>query len=122
MESLFFKILSIVLIAFGEGLAIYAEINSAKVNSGTSSFRSTFLQALIIIIIAGGFLVAGYMIGYKAFRNIWIVSIISIALIFVIEPILAYLIFNQLPTRGATIGLILGILGFFTTIFYKALD
>lgn len=120
MESLFFKILSIVLIAFGEGLAIYAEISSAKINSTASaSFWPTFSRALIIIIIAGGLLVTGYMIGFKSFRNIWIVSIISITLIFVIEPTLDYLIFKQLPTRGATIGLILGILGFFTTLFYK---
>jgi hypothetical protein len=36
-----------------------------------------------------------------------------------VEPLLDFVIFRQLPTKGALIGLILGILGFASTILIK---
>jgi len=65
------------------------------------------------MMIAGSiFLIEGYMLGYTAFRNIWIVSAISITSILIVEPLLAYDLFQQLPTKGALVGFVAGIIGF----------
>jgi hypothetical protein len=117
MEILYSKILVIFLVFLGETLAIYAEMIGARTHFITSQpFLQIFLKMLVIIVIAGGFLIAGYMLGLKAFQNIWIVSVTSITSILIMEPILAYTVFQQLPTKGAIIGLILGVLGFISTI------
>ncbi len=71
-----------------------------------------------IITLAGAFLILGYMLGYSAFKNIWIVSAASITSILIMEPILGFLFFRQMPTTGATIGLILGAVGFITTLLF----
>ena len=119
MDPLLSKILVIFLIFSGETLAIYAEIFAAKTRSVSSKpFLQIFLKMFLVIILAGGFLIAGYMLGFSAFKNIWIVSVTSITSILIIEPILAYMIFQQLPTKGAIIGLILGAIGFIITIFF----
>ena len=105
------KVLSILLLFLGEGFAIYAEMIAARnLNLVGRPFLSTFLKMFFVIIIAGGFLIAGYMLGFKSFQNIWIVSAASITSILIIEPILAWTIFQQLPTKGALLGLIFGVL------------
>ena len=68
--------------------------------------------------VGGGLVVAGYMTGFKAFKNIWIVSVISIASILLVEPIMNYFIVGQLPTRGALVGLVLGAGGLFSALFF----
>ncbi len=119
MDILYSKLLAIFLVFLGETLAIYAEIIAAKTHSVSSKpFLQIFLKMFLVIILAGGLLIAGYMFGFNAFKNIWIVSVTSITSILIIEPILAYMIFQQLPTKGAIIGLILGTLGFIMTIFF----
>jgi hypothetical protein len=55
------------------------------------------------------------MYGYRSFRNIWIVSALSITSILIMEPLIGYLVFQQLPTRGALFGLLLGAAGFLVT-------
>ncbi len=113
------KILTIILIFLGEATAIYAEMVAARNYSTSSSpFIQIFLKLFLIIIIGGGFLIAGYMLGIKSFRNIWIVSVVSITSILIIEPILAYTLFGQLPTKGALIGFIFGTLGFVSALFF----
>lgn len=114
------KIASILLIIVGEFFAIGAEMVAAKkLDLATLAGGKIFLLMFITMTVAGGFLVLGYMLGYKAFQNIWIVSAISVTSILIIEPILAYVIFHELPTKGALIGLILGGVGFATTLFIK---
>ena len=103
------KIIGIILLVVGEALSIYIELSLAR--KPTNIFGMT-----IIFIAATAFLLYGYIISYSAFRNIWIVSVISITSILIIEPILAYLIFRELPTRGASIGLIFGTLGFISSL------
>ncbi|MEM5778032.1 MAG: hypothetical protein QXK49_00160 [Candidatus Aenigmatarchaeota archaeon] len=63
-------------------------------------------------------LILGYIFGFSSFKNIWIVSIISITSILISEPILAYTFFHQMPTTGALIGLVFGVLGFISTIIF----
>lgn len=68
---------------------------------------------------AGILLLVGYMLGLKAFENIYIVSVVSITSILVLEPLLAFLVLHQLPTRGAVVGLVLGGVGLFSALFVK---
>lgn len=119
MDSFFSKTLVVVLIFFGEALAIYAELIAAKNHSLASEpVLSTFFKMFPFIVAGGGLLLAGYILGFKSFQNIWIVSAISITSILVIEPLLDYTLFQQLPTKGALIGLILGVIGFIVTLIY----
>jgi hypothetical protein len=117
MSSLSMRILAIGLIFIGESLAIYIEINGAKAFSTNSVFFQTFIKGAIFLFIAGCALLVGYMFGYRGFKNIWIVSAISITSILIIEPVINYLIFHQLPTKGAFVGLILGVMGFVAALF-----
>lgn len=119
MDALIWKFLVIVLIFLGEGIAIYAELLSARTNSRKSNkFLGTFLKYFIVTAIGGILLVIGTTLGFRSFQNIWIVSVSAITSILIIEPALDYLMFKQLPTKGALIGLILGTLGFIAAIFF----
>jgi len=118
MPAPYAKFLVILLIFIGEATAIFAETVAAKKYATVSlSFLPIFFKMLLLIILASGFLVAGYMLGIRAFKNIWIVSVISITSILIVEPILNFTIFSQLPTKGALVGLVLGILGFLSAMF-----
>lgn len=118
MNTFLPKIGVIALLFLGEACAIYAEMLGARTHAiSTQPFLSIFLKMLLIMFMGGALLISGYMLGFRAFRNIWIVSAISITSILIVEPILAYLLFQQLPTKGAAIGLVLGIMGFFSALF-----
>ena len=120
MTNLWLSIIVILLIFLGEGLSIYAELIAAKNNSLSSSPPYLlFLKMFLVITLAGGILIAGYMLGFLTFKNIWVVSVTSLVAILILEPFLSYYIFQQWPTKGAFIGLILGILGFIATLFIK---
>ncbi|MFA5778331.1 MAG: hypothetical protein WC870_02490 [Candidatus Paceibacterota bacterium] len=113
------KFLTILIIFTGEVFAIFAEVVAAKYYSfDNAKFFNIFLKALPIIIIGCILLLFGYMLGLRSFKNIWIVSAISITSILISEPIINYFVTHQLPTTGALIGFILGILGFFSAIFF----
>jgi hypothetical protein len=116
MSDVYFKILALVLIFLGEALAIVAELFAAKIFH--SSIRILFI-GFAVVILSSAFLILGYVVGFGFFKNIWIVSVISLASILLVEPLLDFVIFRQLPTKGALIGLILGILGFASTILIK---
>ncbi len=111
------KIISILCIFIGESLAIYAEVIAAK---GINTFLSSFWKMTALMFVAGAFLIAGYMFGMKYLQNIWIVGAISIASIVVVEPLITYLIFEELPARGPLIGLILGVLAIASALFIKS--
>ena len=114
------KILAIILILFGEMITIYAEMLLARNNFLNSPpLSKIFWQPFLIMVLGGTLLITGYFTGFGAFKNIWIVSVISITSILIIEPVLAYTIFHQLPTKGAALGFILGALGFVVALFIK---
>jgi hypothetical protein len=114
-----FKLFGVLILVAGEATAIYAEMIAAR-NFGTVDrpFLQVFLKVFLIMVLAAGILMTGYMLNYRSFKNIWVVSVISITSILFLEPLLAYTLFRQLPTRGALIGLVLGALGFIATIFF----
>lgn len=120
MNSNWFKFLIITVIFIAESVSIYSEILSAKQFDGSAtSFWRVFFKLTIFTFIFASLIMAGYMLGQKTFKNIWIVSVISITSILVVEPILAWQIFKQAPTKGAVLGLIFGGLGFLFTLFWK---
>ena len=119
MDLTYSKILVLILIFLGEALSIYAEMVGARSNFFTSEpFWQIFSKMFLLIILAGGFLIAGYMLGFDVFKNIWIVSVASITSILIVEPILAWVIFQQVPAIGAIIGFTLGAIGLFFSIFF----
>ena len=106
------KAFAITLIFIGEILSIGAElVGSKRAAAENASPLALFFSMFVVITIAGACLVGGYMLGYVALKNIWIVTAVSIGSILIVEPILAVLIFHQTPTVGATVGLALGFLG-----------
>jgi hypothetical protein len=119
MGATYSKILVLVLLFIGEALAVYAEMAGAKSNHIASHpLLQIFLRMFLLFALGGGFLIAGYMLGFKAFKNIWIVSVASITSILIVEPILAWTFFQQMPTTGAIIGFVLGATGLFFSIFF----
>jgi len=104
------KISSILLLFFGESLAIYIEVISAHQHR-EGLFWPLFLKLFLPIAIASGFILAGYMLGFQGFKDIWVVSVISIVSIIFMEPTINYLVFRELPGKGAALGLVFGMLG-----------
>lgn len=102
----------------GEALMIFAEMWGAK-QFQLSGFWNIFWKMLIVQATGGAMLVTGYLWGYAGFKNIWIISAVSITSILLIEPILAFLIFHEIPTKGAGVGLILGAVGLSLALFWK---
>ena len=119
MEATYSKILVLALLFIGEALMIYAEMAGARSSHIASQpFLQIFLKMLLLVTLAGGFLIAGYMLGFNVFKNIWIVSVASITSILIVEPILAWTFFQQVPTIGAVAGFVLGAIGLFLSIFF----
>ncbi len=110
------KLIPIVLLFLGESLAIYSEVIAAR---NIHTFTATFWKMSAVMTLAGLLLIAGYMLGLKYLNNIWIVGAVSIASIIITEPLITYAIFHELPSRGALIGLVLGILGLLSALFVK---
>lgn len=112
------KLLALTLIFLGEICLVYAEIVGAHEHGiGTQTFLSVFIKMFPITIIGGGLLIAGYITGYRAFQNIWIVSVISITSILLEEPLISWITFHQLPTRGGWLGLAFGVAGLGSALF-----
>ncbi len=112
MNQVLYKILSIAVLFCGEFLAIYAELYAARAYADQNRLASGFaIKAAIIATVAGFFLVTGYLTGYKLFKNIWVVSVISVTSILILEPIMNVTMFHQTPTKGAAVGFVLGVLG-----------
>ncbi|MBX4192598.1 hypothetical protein KW798_03910 [Candidatus Parcubacteria bacterium] len=104
-----YKIVAVALVFLGEALAITGELFASK-NTASGHYLTTFWQMSLLMAVGGALLVAGYMVGYHYFKNIWIVIVVSLATLAIGEPLLAYVLFGESPTTGALIGLILAIL------------
>lgn len=114
MDKLHLKILAVLLLFIGEAFSIYADMSGARAYI-TVPFLAALLKPFLITAFGAGFLIAGYILGFKAFKNIWIVSATSITSVLILEAVLAVIIFGQLPTTGAAIGFVLGVAGFIAT-------
>lgn len=95
--------LSIILLVAGELLAVGCELWFAK-QVGKHTPLWHFLVAQIPFLIIGGpLLTLGYYYGVKHW-GIWTTSIVSLASIIVIEPILVLLIWQELPNTRECLG------------------
>lgn len=116
------KILSIILLFLGEALSIYAELYFAEIllHPGITPRETilTFIKMILVITLGGIFLLGGYYLGYFSFKNIWIITVVSITAILIADPFLAYTFFKQIPGKGAIIGLTLGVLGMISTLVF----
>jgi uncharacterized membrane protein len=101
-------LIPLLLLVLGEAIFVYCEMMIAK--------GSNILLMFIISLIAGSIVIAGYYYGYKYGQNIWIVTATSIGSILVTEPIISWSLFHEIPTRGATLGLIFGVIGLMSTL------
>lgn len=115
MKPLSLQLSAVLLLFVGESVAIYAQMAAARAHDQSESQGGILPQALLAAAIAGAVMIAGYVVGYKAFKNIWVVSALSVTAILVVEPLVAFTIFQTLPGRGALAGMILGALGFLAT-------
>lgn len=113
------KIFALITLFFGEALSIGAELVASKrVVSHPNEYLSIFLWVLIPVVFGGILLVTGYMLGYLHIKNIWVVTAVSVGSILIVEPILIFWLFREMPTTGAVIGLVLGVLGIFFALFW----
>lgn len=113
------KIITLCVLLTGEAFGIGAEILGARMYGvGNQSFLKTFFWMAPIFFVGMLFLLSGYMLGYRVFKNIWVVSAISIGSILVIEPIINILLFHQPPTRGSLLGFAFGIAGIVASLFF----
>ncbi|MCE9541850.1 hypothetical protein K8R03_04840 [Candidatus Kaiserbacteria bacterium] len=113
------KMTAIALIFVGEAFSISAQLMASKKAELSFTTQGGFLIWMLIAGAVGGvLLVAGYIVGYSRFQNIWIVTAISIGSIVIFEPILAAILFRQLPTLGSGVGLILGICAIIAAVFF----
>ena len=114
---MFARTAAILLIFFGEVFSISAQLAASKRIADGLQGASSYLSWMLFLGAVGGVLiVGGYILGYLHFKNIWVVTAISVGSIVVFEPVLAYILFKQVPTMGAAIGLVLGALGIVSAI------
>lgn len=114
MSQVYLKIFAVILVFLGEFFAVYAETFGIKYNLFSKNFWILFL----LITLGGFLLITGYLLGYKAFNNIWIITVVSLTTFLTAEPIIILVFLKQMPTTGAIIGFILGLLGLVTAILF----
>ena len=116
MKNHYYVIASLVLMIFGEILTIYSEVYASKLPGRPMETPLMFLKPMILISIAGISLVFAYWLGYQGTGNIWVVTVASLTLLLILEPIVIYAMLKELPERGALIGFFLGAAGLIATV------
>lgn len=103
------KIFVILMLALGEAICIYSEVDIAK--------TGRWMRDWWIITLAGVPLLIGYYFGQKAFGSMWPVMAASITSILIVEPVTIWLLFGDLPSRITLVSMILGTIGLALTLF-----
>jgi len=116
MRNHYYMAASLILMVFGEILTIYSEVYASKLPDRSLDTPLIFVKPIVLISIAGITLIFAYWLGYQATGNIWIVTVASLTLLLILEPIVIYAMLKELPERGALIGFILGATGLIATI------
>lgn len=115
MKNHYYMAAALALMIFGEILTIYSEVFASKLPGRPSETPLMFLKPIVLITIAGICLIFAYWLGYQATGNIWVVTVASLTLLLILEPIVIYAMLKELPERGALIGFILGATGLIAT-------
>lgn len=105
-----------VLMVFGEVLTIYSEVYASKLSGRVIENPELFIKPILLICIAGVSLIFAYWLGYQGTGNIWVVTVASLTLLLILEPIVIYAMLQELPGRGALIGFLLGAVGLLATL------
>ncbi len=114
---MYLKIIALALLFIGEAITVASEMYAARYYEHQLAPASHIVGAMTLAFALGGaFLIGGYMVGYQAFRNIWVVTTISVTSILFVEPLIAWFLFQEWPTTGVVIGIVLGVLGFIATL------
>ena len=116
MKKEYYLIISLILMVFGEVLTIYSELYAAKLPGRFLDAPELFIKPIIIICIAGISLIFAYWLGYQASGNIWVVTVTSLTLLLVLEPVVIYAMLQEIPKKGAIVGFILGAAGLVSTV------
>ncbi|MFB9264626.1 hypothetical protein ACFFWD_15850 [Bradyrhizobium erythrophlei] len=115
------RIVAVGAIFSGEALSVIAELIASKKFGKASGHQAPLLPTLLpmfLLIATGGILlVYGYALAYMHLKNIWIIVAMSVGSILVVEPILTFLLFRDVPTTGSLIGLAFGAIGTLAAIF-----
>jgi phosphatidylglycerophosphate synthase len=111
MKNHYYMIAALIFMIFGEILTIYSEVYASKLPGRPMETPLMFLKPMILISIAGISLVFAYWLGYQGTGNIWVVTVASLTLLLILEPIVIYAMLKELPERGALIGFFLGAAG-----------
>ncbi len=98
---------------------ILAEMLAAKLPAAASLFETKNLYLFAMIFVGCALLLFGYAIGYNTTKNIWVVTAVAISALLIIEPTLAYILFHQLPEKGALLGFLLGAVGLIVTLVWR---
>jgi hypothetical protein len=96
------KLACVLLMVAGEGSMIAAEVMATKTDWMTP-------RVLLFQWLAATLLLAAYSIGFKAWQDVWIVSVISVTTIVISEPIIVWHFTNSLPNRQTVVSLVLAL-------------
>lgn len=94
------KFIILLFIFLGEFIGIALEIILASKFRSSENFPEILKWLIFLIpffVLSFVLLLIGYIYGYRYFQKIWIITIVSWSSIVLIEPILNYLIFKELP-------------------------
>lgn len=116
MKSSHYLVLSMALMVFGEVLTIYSEVYASKLSGRVIENPELFIKPIFLICVAGVSLIFAYWLGYQGTGNIWVVTVASLTLLLLLEPIVIYAMLQELPGRGALIGFLLGAVGLLATL------
>lgn len=111
MSLAFYKFLIILFLFIGESLYLCSEMFVAKGALDGSSKITTLGPAILMVVVGGFIFLASVYFGMRLFKDVWIIAVMSVAAIVIMEPVLVWLFFNQLPTTKTAIGFLLGVAG-----------
>lgn len=105
------------LMVLGEFCAIYSEVVAARLaHTGNTSWPDLAFPVLIMCF-AGICLIGAYWLGYLAVGDIWMITVVSVTSLLLLEPLVIWSVFRELPGRGTLIGCCLGALGMLSAVF-----
>lgn len=107
---------AIALMIMGEACIIYGELAAARLATAVDFDWSDALSLAGLACFSGLCLLLAYALGYRATGDIWLVAVVSVLVLLICEPVLIWLLFQELPTRGVLVGFILGALGLAATV------
>lgn len=96
----------------GEFIGVFLEIFLANKFRASGSFPHIFKNLLLLIplfIISFFLLLLGYIYGFRAYQRIWVITIVSWSSIVLVEPVLNYFLFHELPSGNTLLAAILAL-------------